>query len=121
MNRAFEFFEKDKAPQWEPRNEYFEFYKKMNALKHSQEALAAGTAGGSIVKYETVSPDLLVFSREKDSSKVVTMVNLGSEEQAVEFKGAKPDVSGMKDYFRGEPADVPMSLEAGEYLIFVNA
>ncbi|MDE7409351.1 MAG: alpha-amylase [Muribaculaceae bacterium] len=120
MNRAFEFFEKDKAPQWEPRNEYFEFYQKMNALKHSQQALAAGTEGGSVVSYPTVSPDLLVFSREKDGSKVVTMVNLGSEEQAVEFRGGKPDVSGMKDYFRGETADVPMSMESGEYLVFVK-
>ena len=73
-----------------------------------------------IVKYDTTSRDLLIFSREKNGSEVVTMVNLGSEENAVEFKGGKPDVSGMKDYFRGEPADVPMSLEAGEYLVFVK-
>ena len=120
MNRAFEFFEKDKAPQWEPRNEYFEFYQKLNALKHTQAALAAGVEGGEIVKYATTSPDLLIFSREKDGSKVVTMVNLGNEEKAVELTGNKPDLSGMKDYFRGEAAEQPMSLEAGEYLIFVN-
>ncbi len=74
-----------------------------------------------MVNYDTTSPDLLIFSREKNGSKVVTMVNLGNEEQAVEFKGAKPDLSGMKDYFRGEVAEQPMSLEAGEYLVFVGA
>lgn len=120
MNRAFEFFEKDKAPEWEPRNDYFTFYQKLNALKHSQEALAAGTVGGNVVRYETTSPDLVIFSREKDGSKVVTMVNLGNEEKAVELTGNKPDLAGMKDYFRDEVAEMPMSLEAGEYLVFVN-
>lgn len=120
MNRAFEFFEKDKAPQWEPRNEYFTFYKNLNDLKHNQEALAAGVEGGDLVSYETTSPDLFIFSREKDGSKVVVLVNLGSEEKAVEYLGNKPNVEGMKDYFRGEAADLPMSLEGGEYLVFVN-
>lgn len=120
MNRAFEFFEKDQAPQWEPRNDYFTFYQQLNALKHSQEALAAGTQGGKMVNYETTSPDLLIFSREKNGSKVVTMVNLGNEEKAVELVGEKPNLDGMKDYFRGEAAELPMSMEAGEYLVFVN-
>lgn len=120
MNRAFEFFEKDKAPQWEPRNEYFAFYQKLNNLKHNQQALAAGVEGGEIVSYKTTSPDLLIFSREKDGSKVVTMVNLGNEEKAIELLGEKPNLDGMKDYFRDEAAEMPMSLEAGEYLVFVN-
>ncbi len=120
MNRAFEFFEKDKAPVWEPRNDYFTFYKQLNALKHSEEALAAGVEGGEIVKYETTSPDLLIFSREKDDSKVVVMVNLSEEEQAIELLGNKPELEGMKDYFRGEEAEMPMSLEGGEYVVFVK-
>ncbi len=120
MNRAFEFFEKDKAPQWEPRNDYFTFYQKLNNLKHTQQALAAGIDGGEIISYETTSPDLLIFSREKDASKVLVMVNLGNEEKAVELLGDKPNVGGMKDYFRDEPADIPASLEAGEYLVFVK-
>ena len=48
------------------------------------------------------------------------MVNLGNEEKAVEYTANKPNVEGMKDYFRGEAADLPMSLEAGEYVVFVN-
>lgn len=120
MNRAFQFFEKDSAPQWEPRNDYFTFYQKLNNLKHSQQALAAGVEGGEIVSYTTTSPDLLVFSREKEGSKVVVMVNLGNEEKAVEWLGDKPSVAGMTDYFRDEPADLPDSLEPGEYLVMVR-
>ncbi|MDE5874646.1 MAG: alpha-amylase, partial [Muribaculaceae bacterium] len=79
MNRAFEFFEKDKAPQWEPRNEYFTFYQTLNSLKHSQAALAAGIEGGEIVKYPASSDNLYIFSREKGDSKVVVLTNLGKE------------------------------------------
>lgn len=120
MNRAFEFFEKDKAPQWEPRNEYFTFYQKLNNLKHSQHALAAGLEGGELISYATSSPDLYIFSREKDGSKVTVLTNLGKDETAVEFTGDKPEVKGMKDFFSGADAAIPVSLKPGEYLVFVK-
>ncbi|MDE6555491.1 MAG: alpha-amylase [Duncaniella sp.] len=120
MNRAFEFFEKDKAPQWEPRNEYFTFYQKLNSLKRTQHALAAGLEGGELISYSTESPDLYIFSREKDGSKVVVLTNLGSGQADVKFKGETPDVAGMKDYFSGEKAVIPSALEQGQYLVFVN-
>lgn len=122
MNRAFEFFEKDKAPQWEPRNEYFTFYQKLNALKHNQKALNAGVEGGKIVNYPASSADILVFAREKDGSKVITMVNLGKEATAVEFAqdGNLPDVNGMIDYFSGQDAEIPSTLAPGEYKVFIG-
>ncbi len=120
MNRAFEFFEKDKAPQWEPRNEYFTFYQKLNNLKHNQKALAAGLEGGDLVSYATQSPDLYIFSREKDGSKVVVLTNLGKADTAIEFTGEKPEVTGMQNFFTGEEAAIPASLAPGQYLVFVN-
>lgn len=120
MNRAFEFFEKDKAPEWEPRNQYFSFYQKLNALKHSQKALAAGTEGGEMVVYKTANPDLLVFSREKGDSKVLTYVNLGAAESPIYFPGKAPSIVGMKNYFTGMDASLPGSLSPGAYLVFVN-
>ena len=120
MNRAFEFFEKDKAPQWEPRNEYFTFYQKLNNLKHNQKALAAGHEGGDLVSYATQSPDLYIFSREKDGSKVVVLTNLGKADTAIEFTGEKPEVTGMQNFFTGEEAAIPASLAPGQYLVFVN-
>ena len=120
MNRAFEFFEKDKAPQWEPRNEYFTFYQNLNNLKHSQQALAAGLDGGEMVIYPTESPDLFIFSREKGDSKVAVLTNLGKEATAVNFTADKPSVDGMKNYFTTEAAAIPAQLNPSEYLVFVN-
>ncbi|MCH5233146.1 MAG: alpha-amylase [Muribaculaceae bacterium] len=121
MNRAFEFFKKDTPPQWEPRNEYFTFYQKLNELKHSQKALAAGLDGGDIISYATSSPDLYIFSREKDNSRVVTLVNLGNGELPVEFTTDNtPEVGEMINFFTGEEAVIPSTLKQGEYLIFIN-
>ena len=120
MNRAFEFFEKDKAPQWEPRNEYFKFYQTLNNVKHTQQALAAGIEGGEMVKYPAASDDLYVFSREKGDSKVVVLTNLGKETQKLDFKEKTPEVKGLKDAFTGAEASLPASLEPGQYLLFVK-
>ena len=121
MNRAFEFFEKDKAPQWEPRNEYFTFYQKLNNLKHTQKALSAGMDGGELISYATTSPDLYIFSREREGSKVMTLVNLGKGEIPVEFSTKNtPDTRGMVNYFTGEDAIIPQVMQQGQYLVFVN-
>lgn len=120
MNRAFEFFEKDKAPEWEPRNAYFTFYKNLNRLKHTQQALAAGLEGGDMVTYPSSSDDLLIFSREKGESKVIVLANLGREETELIFSGKTPDVSGMTNFFTQETAQLPASLAPGQYLVFVK-
>ena len=120
MNRAFEFFEKDKAPQWEPRNEYFTFYQNLNNLKHTQKALAAGTEGGKLISYTAKSDDIIAFSREKDGSKVVVAANLGNEKTSLEFTADAPAVAGMKDFFSGADAAIPESLNPGEYIVFIN-
>lgn len=120
MNRAFEFFEKDKAPSWEPRNAYFTFYQNLNRLKHTEHALAAGLEGGEMVSYATSSPDLIVFSREKDNSKVVVLANLGKEESAVKFTGKTPKVDGMINFFTEEDAQLPATLAPGQYLVFIK-
>lgn len=122
MNRAFEFFKKDEAPAWEPRNEYFTFYQKLNALKHNEAALAAGEAGGEMVRYATQSLSLYAFSRTKGESSVVVIVNLGSHDEYLTFNGKEPDLTNMVNYFTGKPASIPEDylMKAGEYLVFVN-
>lgn len=122
MNRAFEFFRKDEAPAFEPRNSYFDFYSKLNALKHSQKALRAGeagTEGGHIVRYPTKSRDLYIFSRQLDGSEVVVMVNLGNQTRKVRYLGEKPVANNMINYFTGKHEDFPKSLKPGEYRIYV--
>ena len=122
MNRAFEFFKKDKAPEWEPRNEYFTFYQKLNELKHTQEALNAGEAGGKMKRFPTQCLSIYAFSREKGDSKVFVVVNLGAHADYISFSGAMPAFPDMVDLFTGRKANIPEDtlLEPGEFLVFVK-
>ncbi len=120
MNRAFEFFKKDKAPTWEPRNEYFEFYKKLNSLKHSQAALQAGENGGKMERYPTTSDNLYIFSRTADNSTVLVFVNLGNSEETIEYIGNTPQEEATINFFTEEQEAFPTSLKAGEYKVYVN-
>ena len=120
MNRPFEFFKKDECPTWEPRNEYFEFYKQLGKLKHEQKALMAGEAGGEMKRYSTQCSNIYAFSRTKDESTVLVIVNLGSIEEYITFVGEEPKIKNLKNFFTGRQAKMPESLKAGEYLIFVK-
>lgn len=120
MDRAFEFFVKDVPPTFEPTNRYFDFYKKLNELKHGQKALRAGNEGGEMVRYATASPDLYVFSRTVDGSNVLVLANLGSEAQEVAFtEGAPVIADNMVNFFTGEAQALPATMAPGEYLVFI--
>ena len=73
-NKRFEFFEKDHIPAWE-KNEYFDFYKWIIDLRHSNPALAAGDKGGA---FEVVSAEdsTLVFTRTLPDNKVTVKAEL---------------------------------------------
>lgn len=120
MNRRFEFFEKDRAPEWEPRNGCFDFYQTLNALKHHHRALRAGLAGGGeMLRYATASPDLYVFERRVGDDRVLTAVNLGKEELPLTFTGAVPDTAGLFNIFTGE-SKLPATLIPGGYAVLAT-
>ena len=121
MNRAFEFFEKDEAPDWTTDNEYFTFYRTLNGLKHSRPELAAGTHGGPMVFYATTSPDIIVYSRTVDGSTTLVGANLGSEAAELGFEGEAPAADGFRNVMTGEAVNaLPDSLAPGEYFLFVK-
>ena len=115
MNRAFEFFEKDEAPDWNSGKDVTAFYRKLNDLKHSRKELAAGSKeGAKLERIATASDDVIAFRR----GNVITVANLGKT--AVKpFKKA-PSVKGMTNWMTGQPAVVPKTMQPGEYLIFVG-
>lgn len=119
LNRAFEFFEKDKAPDFTP-NRYTSFYKTLNALKHNRAELAAGNRGGKVEPLAVSNPDILVFSRTVNGKTTLTGVNLGNEPTALTFTAGAPDVDGMEDIFTGEEAVLPAAMAPGEYFVFTN-
>ena len=122
MNRAFEFFEKDTAPTWSPRNEYFKFYQKLNHLKHTHPALMAGGEGAPMVRYATESDDLYIFSRSGESGATVyVFVNLGAEELPVEYSGEAPAADATAvNFFTGRTESFPLTLSSGEYRVYVS-
>lgn len=121
LKRALEFFKKDTPPAWSPRNEYFEFYQKLNHLKHTQPALQAGLDGGEMVRYPTESDDVYVFSRTVDNATVYVFVNLGSEELPVKYISCSPEGDHTTiDFFEPAKSEFPTMLKPGEYRVFVN-
>ena len=121
LNRALKFFDKDVPPQWEPRNDWFAFYQVLNQMKHSEKALDAGNEMNALVSYATSSPDLYVFTREKDKSKVTVITNLGKEELKVEYTTENvPDLTDMVDLFTNEKAEMPQSLKQGEFKVWIK-
>lgn len=127
MNRAFEFFVKDKCPDWgtpgeEPYyNDESIFYSKLNNLKHRRPELAAGNRGGEVTSYPTKDRNVYVFSRTVGKSTTTVGVNLGKEEAAVEFVKDRPMVEGAENYMDSSTVKaIPASLKSGEFFIYIK-
>ena len=120
MDRALEFFEKDSAPVWEPRNEYFDFYRRLNALKHSRAELAAGMKKINYRTYSTGSENLLLFTRSLGDAATIVGMNLGASEETLHTTADDaPDLTGAVDYATGEAVDaLPSTLAPGQYFIY---
>lgn len=117
LNRAFEFFVKDQAPEWEPRNRYFDFYAKLNDLKHRRPELAAGHKAGSVKSYSAGSPDVYVIERRAGDKATVVAANLGPASARLDFAAGAPDTRGAVDAMTGAPASMPESLDPGQYVV----
>lgn len=80
--KALRFFEKDTI-EWGDYK-YEDFYRKITRVNREEPALWNGHYGGEFIKWNTTADDALyAFQRRKDSSEVVTIVNLSSEPQTV--------------------------------------
>lgn len=111
LDRALEFFEKDNAPDWTTNQDVFEFYRTLNRLKHNRDDLNAGN-GAKVERLVTASPDVIAFRR----GGVLVAANLGNK-ALKPFKKA-PSVKGMTDVFTGEAAQLPKTLQPGEFILF---
>lgn len=114
LNRALEFFVKDTAPEWEPRNSYFDFYRSLNALKHSRRELDAGTAGAPIERIYTDEPRVYAFTRTKDGKGTYVVVNLSADNVTLE---ELPDLDGCVDAFTGQSAEPTAQIGPWQYQV----
>lgn len=81
-DRRFAFFEKDSVASWQP-NRWTDLYRKLNALRHDNPALAAGERGGDAVYMAGAVDDVLAFTREKEGNEVFCLFNLSAAPQPV--------------------------------------
>ena len=97
LNHRLKFFTKDSI-NW-ALADFSPFYKKLNGLKHSNEALWNAPYGGTFEQLKNTEPaKVLSFIREKGKSRVVVFVNLSTEKVTFNLKGSKAD-GDYKDVF----------------------
>lgn len=119
LNHSFEFFEKDKAPNW-AKNDFFAFYKKLNGLKHSLTALRAGNEGAQLVRYHTTTPNTYIFSRGDKNGTVYVFTNLSDQLVTLKYKGKAPNakIKGI-NWFNDTQESLPAILQPWEYKVIV--
>ena len=116
------FFEKDPIV-WRT-HPMADLYTRLAALKKSNPALANSDWGGRMIKVpNSVPARVLSFVREKDGSKVFTVINFSAEIQQVRFEESLHHGS-YTEYFSGTKAVYPQTraLELGpwHYRVYVS-
>lgn len=120
MDKQLEFFERDPI-DW-GTYEYADFYTTLFSLKHRNEALWNGEAGGPLDKVLTGHDEqIYAFVREKGDDQVVVLINLSSENTAFEL--GHEGISGTyAEIFSGDSEDLSnggsFTLGAWDYRVF---
>jgi cyclomaltodextrinase / maltogenic alpha-amylase / neopullulanase len=100
LNRSLAFFDKDPV-EWK-QHPFYDLYKKLFALKHANEALWNGTAGGEMVRIFNDKPGQVIsFSREKNGDKVIPIFNFSDQPLIVKLN-SKQDTGSYTDLFNGK-------------------
>ena len=79
LNKRLSFFEKDEI-NWSDLSKS-DFFKKLLALHHRNEALWNGNYGAKPVRYNCNNDKIYAYSREKDNFKVIVILNLSDKNQ----------------------------------------
>jgi glycosidase len=121
LNKRLRFFEKDTVT-WNDTTLY-DFYRKLNALKHYNPALRAGTnAGNLVLKADSVTQTATLF-RSSGENKVLGIFNFS--DRAVSLKLPVSEARGTyHDIFSGEQKKIrknrEIELEPWEYLVLTG-
>ena len=80
LNKSLKFFDKDTIT-WK-QHPFYDLYKKLFALKHSNQALWNGASGGVMERLLNDKMDkVLSFSREKNGNRVIAVINFSDQPQ----------------------------------------
>ena len=120
LDRSLAFFDKDLITWKAHRNA--EIYKKLFALKHRNQALWNGIAGGEMVRIYNDQPGQVIsFAREKNGFRVIPVINFSSRPATVRLD-AKHFAGSYTDVFSGAKVDLnghdQFTLPSWGYLVF---
>ncbi|MES2430501.1 MAG: alpha-amylase family glycosyl hydrolase [Bacteroidota bacterium] len=122
LNRSLAFFEKDLI-EWK-QHSFYDIYKKLFELKHTNQALWNGEWGGEMIRiYNDKLTQVISFSREKNGAKVIPIINMSDKAVTVKLnsqyeKGIYNELfTGIKYELRGN--DI-INLPAWGYLVLVK-
>ncbi|MBK6962874.1 MAG: alpha-glucosidase C-terminal domain-containing protein [Bacteroidales bacterium] len=120
LNKSLAFFEKDPIEWKESPN--FEIYKKLFALKHSNQALWNGDWGGEMVRiYSDHMDQVISFLREKNGDKVLPVINFSNRPVTVTLK-TKYCTGIYQDLFSGKEYNIVenqlFTLNPWEFFVF---
>lgn len=121
FNHPFEFFETDTVQPDYTNNQVTAFYEMLNSLKHQNSALNASGQLDTMTVWNTMSPDVLAFTREDASgNKVTVFVNLSSKDAQLTFTDLAPSSDSMINYFTGAPAELPSQLGPWQFQVWTS-
>ncbi|HNP17815.1 MAG TPA: alpha-amylase family glycosyl hydrolase [Fulvivirga sp.] len=99
LNKRLRFFDKDTIDF--SQLPYAEFYGKLLALKHNNEALFNGEYGGDLNFINDGNNEVTTYTRTKDENEVLVIINLSDKVQEVSYSDAAL-VGDYTDYLSGE-------------------
>jgi glycosidase len=118
LKKRLDFFEKDTIPFGQYA--YAEFYTRLNALKHQNQALWNGDKGGMSTRINT-SDEVYAFSREMNGDTFIGIFNLTGQPQKTTLAVA---IRELKDVFGGNTitldANQEITLGPWEFFLFSN-
>ncbi|MBL7977733.1 MAG: alpha-glucosidase C-terminal domain-containing protein [Bacteroidetes Order II. Incertae sedis bacterium] len=88
LNKRLSFFHKDEIDWSGPSRATF--FQKLTQLKHTNEALWNGTAGGSVQRLDSNdNASIMAFVREQNGDRVMAVFNLSSKSQETTIQAGK--------------------------------
>lgn len=120
FKHAFEFFEADPVQPDYTSNVFTAFYEMLNYLKANHSALNASNPEGEMVRWQTVNPDIIAFTRTAPGDAVTVIANLSNEATTVTFPDLAPSTDSCINYFTGGPAELPDHLAPWETVVIVK-
>lgn len=120
--KRLEFFEKD-VIDWKDYS-YSDFYKTLLSLKKNNKALWNGSYGGPLQRIATdKDQSVYAFRREKDGHKIVVVLNLTAQPQAITLKG-DAYAGTYNNVFAKESmnlaANMEMKMNPWDYIVLSN-